>query len=33
MRNIKSQEIEGAMYAFPSIFFSKKTIEGTADRE
>jgi aspartate/methionine/tyrosine aminotransferase len=28
MKNIKCQQIEGAMYAFPSIFFSKKAIEG-----
>jgi aspartate/methionine/tyrosine aminotransferase len=28
MKNINCQKIEGAMYAFPSIFFSKKAIEG-----
>lgn len=28
MKNIKCQNIEGAMYAFPSITFSKKAIEG-----
>ena len=26
MTNIKSNEVEGAMYAFPSVFFSKKAI-------
>jgi hypothetical protein len=26
MVNIKSQEVEGAMYAFPSVTFSKKAI-------
>ena len=26
MVNIKCQEVEGAMYAFPSITFSKKAI-------
>lgn len=26
MRNIKCQEVEGAMYAFPSIVFSKKAV-------
>lgn len=27
MKNIKAQEVEGAMYAFPSITFSPKVIE------
>ena len=27
MKNIKSQEVEGAMYAFPSVKFSPKVIE------
>jgi len=27
MKNIKSNEVEGAMYAFPSVFLPKKAIE------
>jgi len=27
MVNVKCQEVEGAMYAFPTITFSKKAIE------
>lgn len=30
MTNIKSNEVEGAMYAFPSVKFSKKAIAAAA---
>jgi len=33
MKNIKSNEVEGAMYAFPSIFLSQKAIEEAKRRK
>jgi len=33
MKNVKSNEVEGAMYAFPSIFFSKAAIEEAGRRK
>ena len=33
MTNIHSQEVEGAMYAFPSINLSKKVLEEAAKRK
>jgi len=33
MKNVKSNEVEGAMYAFPSVFLSKKAIEEAKARK
>ena len=33
MKNVQSQEIEGAMYCFPKIYFSKKVLEEAAKRK
>lgn len=32
MKNISTNEVEGAMYAFPSIKFSPKAIEAAGDK-
>lgn len=32
MTNIKAHEVEGAMYAFPSITFSKKAIQAAKEQ-
>lgn len=32
MRNIETNEVEGAMYAFPSVKFSQKAIKAAGDQ-
>jgi len=32
MKNVKSNEVEGAMYAFPSVFLPKKAIEAAKSK-
>lgn len=32
MKNITTNDVEGAMYAFPQVRFSKKAIEAAGDK-